>query len=188
MTLMMMMTGVKEKKEEEEAKEEEEKKEEEEVSRLPHIDFVPVTVRSWYPLLPHQHRSRRQCIFGDSRSKNTSTVLEVVPHLGGTSLQILLRLVLRIFQHEQLFFLVSSLSVKNKAKQQRKNASVCLIMRVKGLEIIVNIYGLRRSSLIMGVHPGCPICSIVAASLVAVETDVRETISATKVTLFITIT
>ena len=33
----------------------------------------------------------------------------------------------------------------------------------------------------MGVHPGCPVCSIVAASLVAVETDVGETISATKV-------
>ena len=30
----------------------------------------------------------------------------------------------------------------------------------------------------MGVHPGCPVCSIVAASLVAVETDVGETISA----------
>ena len=34
----------------------------------------------------------------------------------------------------------------------------------------------------MGVHPGCPVCSIVAASLVAVETDVGETISGTKVT------
>ena len=33
----------------------------------------------------------------------------------------------------------------------------------------------------MGVHPGCPVCSIVAVSLVAVETDVGETISATKV-------
>ena len=44
------------------------------------------------------------------------------------------------------------------------------------------LYVLRRSSLIMGVHPGCPVCSIVAASLVAVETDVGETISATKVT------
>ena len=33
-------------------------------------------------------------------------------------------------------------------------------------------YGLRRSSLIMGVHSGCPVCSIIAASLVAVETDV----------------
>ena len=33
----------------------------------------------------------------------------------------------------------------------------------------------------MGVHPGCPVCLIVAASLVAVETDVGETISATKV-------
>ena len=33
----------------------------------------------------------------------------------------------------------------------------------------------------MGVHPGCPVCSIVAASLVAVETDVGETISAAKV-------
>ena len=42
-------------------------------------------------------------------------------------------------------------------------------------------YGLLRSSLIMGVHPGCPVCSIVAASLVAVETDVGETISATKI-------
>ena len=34
----------------------------------------------------------------------------------------------------------------------------------------------------MGVHPGCSVCSIVAASLVAVETDVGETISAAKVT------
>ena len=34
----------------------------------------------------------------------------------------------------------------------------------------------------MGVHPGRPVCSIVAASLVAVETDVGETISAAKVT------
>ena len=33
----------------------------------------------------------------------------------------------------------------------------------------------------MGVHPGCPVCSTVAVSLVAVETDVRETISAAKV-------
>ena len=41
-------------------------------------------------------------------------------------------------------------------------------------------YGLRRSSLIMGVHPGCPVCSIVAASFVAVETDVGETISDSK--------
>ena len=35
----------------------------------------------------------------------------------------------------------------------------------------------------MGVHPGCPVSSIVAASLVAVETDVGETISAAKVSL-----
>ena len=33
----------------------------------------------------------------------------------------------------------------------------------------------------MGIHPGCPVCSVVAASLVAVETDVGETISAAKV-------
>ena len=33
----------------------------------------------------------------------------------------------------------------------------------------------------MGVHPGCLVCLIVAASLVAVETDVGETISAAKV-------
>ena len=33
----------------------------------------------------------------------------------------------------------------------------------------------------MGVHPGCPFCSIVAASLVAVETDVGEIISVAKV-------
>ena len=33
----------------------------------------------------------------------------------------------------------------------------------------------------MGVYPGCPVCSIVAASLVAVETEVGETISAAKV-------
>ena len=46
---------------------------------------------------------------------------------------------------------------------------------------MVYIYGLHRSSLIMGVHPGCPVCSIVAASLVAVQTDVGETISAAKV-------
>ena len=44
-----------------------------------------------------------------------------------------------------------------------------------------DIYGLLRSSLIMGVHPGCPVCSIVAASLVAAETDGGETISAAKV-------
>ena len=49
------------------------------------------------------------------------------------------------------------------------------------MEVRRYIYGLRRSSLNMGVHPGCPVCSIVAASLVAVETDVRETISTTKV-------
>ena len=34
----------------------------------------------------------------------------------------------------------------------------------------------------MGVHPGCPVCSIVAASLVAVETNVGETISAAIIT------
>ena len=34
----------------------------------------------------------------------------------------------------------------------------------------------------MGVHPDCLVCSIVAASLVAVETDVAETVSAAKVT------
>ena len=33
----------------------------------------------------------------------------------------------------------------------------------------------------MGVHPGCPVCSTVAASLEAVEADLEETISATKV-------
>ena len=33
----------------------------------------------------------------------------------------------------------------------------------------------------MGVHPGHPVCSIVAASFVVVETDVGETISAAKV-------
>ena len=33
----------------------------------------------------------------------------------------------------------------------------------------------------MGVHPGCPVCLIIAASHWAVETDVGETISATKV-------
>ena len=43
------------------------------------------------------------------------------------------------------------------------------------------LYGLCRSSLIMGVHPGCPVYLIVAASLVAVETDVGETIPAAKV-------
>ena len=42
-------------------------------------------------------------------------------------------------------------------------------------------YDLLRSSLVMVVHAGCPVCSIVAASLVAVETDVGETISAAKV-------
>ena len=41
--------------------------------------------------------------------------------------------------------------------------------------------GLLRSSLITGVQPGGPVCSSVAASLMAVETDVGETISATKV-------
>ena len=49
------------------------------------------------------------------------------------------------------------------------------------LAIMIVIYGLLRSSLIMGVHPGCPVCSIVAASLVAVEIIVGETISAAKV-------
>ena len=34
----------------------------------------------------------------------------------------------------------------------------------------------------MAVHPGCPVCSTVAASLVAADTDVGETISASKVT------
>ena len=43
------------------------------------------------------------------------------------------------------------------------------------------LHGLRQSSLFMGVHPGCPVCLIVAASLVAVETDVGETISAAEV-------
>ena len=33
----------------------------------------------------------------------------------------------------------------------------------------------------MGVHPACLVCSIVAASLVAVETNVRETVCATNV-------
>ena len=33
----------------------------------------------------------------------------------------------------------------------------------------------------MGVHSGCPVCSIVTASLVAVQTDVGETISMSKV-------
>ena len=42
-------------------------------------------------------------------------------------------------------------------------------------------YGLRRSSLIMRVHPGCPVCSTVAALLVTVATNVGETISAAKV-------
>ena len=37
----------------------------------------------------------------------------------------------------------------------------------------------------MGVHPGCPVCLIVAASLLAVETDVGETISAAKVALIL---
>ena len=41
--------------------------------------------------------------------------------------------------------------------------------------------GLHRISLLMGIHPACPVCLIVAASLVAVETDVGETISAAKV-------
>ena len=47
--------------------------------------------------------------------------------------------------------------------------------------IVPVIYGLLRSSLMMGVHPGCPVCLTVAASHVAVEIDVGETISATKV-------
>ena len=33
----------------------------------------------------------------------------------------------------------------------------------------------------MGVHSGCPVCLVVAAWLVAVETDVGNTISAAKV-------
>ena len=56
----------------------------------------------------------------------------------------------------------------------------CIAMS-RGGSTKARIYGLRRSSLIMGVHPGCPVCSIVAASLVAVDTDVGETISTTKV-------
>ena len=44
---------------------------------------------------------------------------------------------------------------------------MCLHMNEVGCD-----YGLRQSSLIMGVHPGCPVCLIVAASFVAVETDV----------------
>ena len=47
----------------------------------------------------------------------------------------------------------------------------------------IYIYSLHGSSLIMGVHPGCPVYLIVAASLVAVETDVWETISTAKVAL-----
>ena len=43
------------------------------------------------------------------------------------------------------------------------------------------LYARIQSSLIMGMHPGCPVCLIVAVSLVAVETDVGETISAAKV-------
>ena len=35
--------------------------------------------------------------------------------------------------------------------------------------------------LIMGVHPGCPVCWIVSTSFVAVDTDVEETISAANV-------
>ena len=45
----------------------------------------------------------------------------------------------------------------------------------------IYVYGLCRSSLIVGVHLGCPVCSIVAAPLVAVEAYVGETISAAKV-------
>ena len=52
---------------------------------------------------------------------------------------------------------------------------------MKQIEQYWHIYGLSRASLIMVVHPGCPVCSIVAASLVAVETNVGETISAAKV-------
>ena len=37
------------------------------------------------------------------------------------------------------------------------------------------------SPLIMGIYPGCRVCSIVAASLVAVETDKTETIAVAKV-------
>ena len=46
-------------------------------------------------------------------------------------------------------------------------------------------YGLRQSSLIVGVHPGCTVCSIVAASLVAVETNVGETLSVAKKVAFV---
>ena len=56
-------------------------------------------------------------------------------------------------------------------------AERCVIV----FNILYYYYGLRRSSLIMGVHPGCPVCSIVAALLVAVEIDMEETISAAKV-------
>ena len=49
------------------------------------------------------------------------------------------------------------------------------------LSLSIYIYGLLRSNLIMGVHPSSRVCSIVAASLAAAETDVGETISAAKV-------
>ena len=47
--------------------------------------------------------------------------------------------------------------------------------------IYIYIYGLCQSSLIMIVHPHYPVCLIVAASLVAVETHVGETMAAAKV-------
>ena len=59
--------------------------------------------------------------------------------------------------------------------------SVCLSVCLSPLSLTLCIYGPCQSSLIMEVHPGCPVCSIVAASLVAVETDVGEIISVAKV-------
>ena len=49
------------------------------------------------------------------------------------------------------------------------------------MRVFWDVYGLLQSSLIMGVHRGCLVLSIVAALLVAVETDVGGTISAAKV-------
>ena len=48
-------------------------------------------------------------------------------------------------------------------------------------ELQLCYYGLRPSSSIMGVHPGSPVCKTVAASLVAVDIHVGETISNAKV-------
>ena len=69
---------------------------------------------------------------------------------------------------------------KERKRKERNKVKIPSVLLSALLLLLSLSYGLRPSSLIMGVHPGCPVCSIVAASLVAVETDVGETIFAAK--------